>query len=373
MTGDRRIRLGVVLGLAGAVLALSLRGVGSARIVEPPKHGPVLSDCDGAIRELVIQYVPEAAPIVETAYREFLGQLPPEVTVHVVCPDRAAFDDLLERLGDVACRLNPVFTYHSMTCWSRDRWLAFEPHQLGGPVVLLSPREEDGAGAWPRRLGDSLIGDDLGAALEAVAATRSVHAFDGGDFVCDSDTAFVTPSVLRRNIGGTVESAGQLGRALTSILKRPAVLLPDAPPHHAGMFMMVAGDNTVLVGDPSLAKALLPETELIDNPDFSAATQQQFDTVARTCEASGYRVVRVPVLPDRDGRTYLTCLNAILDQRGGRRIVYMPTYRGADALNAAGEAAWRDLGYEVRPIDCTATYRHFGSLRCLVNILRRAQ
>ena len=58
MTGDRRIRLGVVLGLAGAVLALSLRGVRSARIIASPEHGPVLSDCDGAIRELVIQYAP---------------------------------------------------------------------------------------------------------------------------------------------------------------------------------------------------------------------------------------------------------------------------------------------------------------------------
>ena len=371
MTADRRIRLGVVLGLAGAVLALSLRGVGSARVIPPPEHGPVLSDCDGAIRELVIQYAPEAAPIVEIVYREFLRELPKDVTVHVVCPDRAAFDDLLERLGDVACRLNPILTHHPMTCWSRDRWLAFAPHRPGEPAVLLSPREEDGAGAWPERLGDSLIGGDLGAALDTVAATRSAHAFDGGDFVCDAETAFVTPSVLKRNMGGTIKSADQLRRALTSILQRPAVLLPDAPPYHAGMFMMVAGDNTVLVGDPSLAKPLLPKAGLIDAPDFSAATQQLFDTVARTCEATGYRVVRVPVLPDRDGRTYLTCLNAILDQRGERRVVYMPTYRGADALNAAGEAAWRDLGYDVRPIDCTATYRHFGSLRCLVNILRR--
>jgi hypothetical protein len=50
----------------------------------------------------------------------------------------------------------------------------------------------------------------------------------------------------------------------------------------------------------------------------------------------------------------------------------MPTYRGADALNAAASRVWQDLGFEVRAVDCTDVYVHFGALHCLVNVLRRS-
>ena len=49
----------------------------------------------------------------------------------------------------------------------------------------------------------------------------------------------------------------------------------------------------------------------------------------------------------------------------------MPVYRNADLLNAAATKVWSDAGFEVRPIDCTDTYVHFGCLHCLVNVLRR--
>ena len=62
----------------------------------------------------------------------------------------------------------------------------------------------------------------------------------------------------------------------------------------------------------------------------------------------------------------------MLDQRDGRRIVYLPIYQGAEPLNAAAAEVWREAGYEVRPIDCTSAYRLGGSLRCLVNVLSRS-
>jgi hypothetical protein len=94
--------------------------------------------------------------------------------------------------------------------------------------------------------------------------------------------------------------------------------------------------------------------------------------VAEQCAAAGYRVVRLPVAPARDGRTYLTYVNVLLDRAGGRQIVYLPYYRGAEALNVAARAQWQALGFEVRPVDCTGAYRHFGCLHCLVNVLRRS-
>ncbi len=83
-------------------------------------------------------------------------------------------------------------------------------------------------------------------------------------------------------------------------------------------------------------------------------------------------MTRLPVGPARDGRTFLTYANVLIDQQGQRRIVYLPFYRGVEPLNAAARAVWEGLGFEVRPVDCTSAFRHFGSLHCLVNVLRRS-
>ena len=364
--------LGAGVGLAAGVVVLAL--VAPRPAPREPATGPVLSDCGGPIRELVIQYVPRAAPIVAPVYRDFLGKLPAAVTVHVVCPDRAAWADLRRRVGPVACTLSPVCVGHAMSAWSRDRWLALSPADEGRPVTLLRPRGEAGATAWPARAGDARIAGDLAAALgHDVRARRSRLYFDGGDVVADGRRAFVTPRVALRNVQRTVASRAELLRALRDHLKRDVVLLAEAPDHHAGMFMMPVGDGTVLVGSPALAARTIEPNDLLPpcGADFTDATQRRFDAVAAQCAAAGCRVIRVPVVPGRDGRAYLTCLNAILDRRAGRRIVYMPVYRGADALNAAAAEVWQGLGYDVQPVDCTSAYAHFGSLRCLVNVLRR--
>jgi len=366
-----RVRLGVLIGLGLAMLCAAwhsrmLAGTDSAVLV----HSPILSDCDGRLHTIVIHYVSEAHDLVSTAYAQFLAALPADVTVQVVCPDRADFEKLRESIGKLACRLVAVPVGHTMTCWSRDRWLALEPVATG-PALLLAPREEAGAAVWPRRAGDALVAGDLAAASGgAVELHRSRLAFDGGDFVADSETVFITPEVARRNVGAWVSSAEQLQRDLSATFERRVILLTEAPPYHAGMFMMTVGNRTVLVGDPSLARGHAEGLPLA-NPDFSGETQRLFDAVAERCAETGYRVLRIPTVPDRDGRTWLTWLNVIIDERGERRTVYMPVFAGAEALSDAAETVWRGLGYEVRRIDCTSTYRYFGSLRCLVNVLRR--
>jgi hypothetical protein len=45
---------------------------------------------------------------------------------------------------------------------------------------------------------------------------------------------------------------------------------------------------------------------------------------------------------------------------------------GIEPLNAAARKVWESLGYEIRPVDCTSAYRHFGCLHCLVNVLYRS-
>jgi hypothetical protein len=373
----RLVLLGAGIGVALGVVILALLGPDKSLPRDDPPAGPILSDCDGQVRELVIQYVPAAAAIVSPVYRQFLAHLPADVTVHVVCPDRAAFDDLQARVGRVTCRLSAVLTGHPMTSWARDRWLALSPAGEHMPATVLCPRGEEGAEGWPDRAGDHRIAADLAAAIgPRVARRQSPLYFDGGDFVADARTAFVAPSVATRNIQQTVPDRQELLKMLRQALNRNVVLLDRAPPHHAGMYMMPIGKGTVLVGDPRLARQAVPDSKMPPGippcgADFSAQTQELFDAVAARCARADYKIIRIPIVPGRDGRSYVTYLNVIIDDRSGKRTVYMPVYRGAESLNEAAAAVWRNAGYEVRLVDCTSAYTYSGTLRCLVNVLRR--
>lgn len=369
--------LGVLIGLLAALAVLPFLANKSPP-PEPDAVGPIAADCDGALRELVVHYKSTSAALVERPYRDFLGALGGDVTVHVLCPGAADFDDLKARMGTLQCTLNPVYVDHPMTAWARDRWFALQLSRRGGELItLVSPQGELGAENWPERKGDESSGEDLARALgSTVVALRSDLYFDGGDIVADSETAFVTPAVLKRNLGQSVQSREELVHRLERLVGRRVLLMTDAPDHHACMFMMPVGDRTVIVADPRATSNLLTPEQAAALPlpggvDFSQATCARFDAVAKQCEADGYRVVRMPLAPAPDGRTFLAGLNAILDQRDGKRTVYMPVFDGAEAINQSSEAIWRGLGYEVRPVNCTSSYRLFGSLRCLVNVLRR--
>jgi hypothetical protein len=376
------ILLGVALGLAisAGILYFSHRGRADPAA---PAAGSLLSECDGSLRRLVIQYAgADDDEVVGPTYQAFLSQLPAGVDVHVVCPDEAAFEALTHRVGPTACRLSPVVAGHPITSWARDRWLALCPAQ-GEGTTLLSPRAEDGADVWPARKGDQQVADDLAAALGPTVRTRrSDLFFDGGDFAADSETAFVRPSLLLRNLQRTVATRAELIDLLADTLKRRIVLLDGAPDHHVAMYLMPVGGRTVLVGDPKLGQEVLAGADgetaavasyLPGGADFTEATRASFEAVAEQCRTAGYRVVRIPIVPGSDGRTYLTYVNCILDERDGRRIVYVPSYSFADHLNRAATAVWTELGYEVRPVSCDGCTRYFGTLHCLVNVLQREQ
>ncbi len=367
--------LGIMLGIVAALVLMPFLG-GEGKAAPRSTVGALQSDCDGAIEDLVIHYTPDSASIVSVPYRDFLRALP-ELTVYVVVRRQSDFEELRAFVGSTTCKLNPVVVDHEITSWSRDRWLALSPAGGARAVTILSPKGELGADVWPQRKGDELAGESLAKALAPNAvAVRSELFFDGGDFVADDETVFVTPNVRRRNLQLTVETEAELKRRLENILGRKVVLLDTSLDHHAGMYMMAAGNRTVLVGDSRAAReALTPEQAaalpLKGGPDFSEQTCAAFDAVAEQCTKAGYTVKRIPLAPGKDGRTYLTYLNAILDQREGQRVVYMPTFDGAEALNEAAAKVWQSAGYEVRPVNCTSSYRYFGSLRCLVSVLRR--
>jgi hypothetical protein len=318
---------------------------------------------------------------VESPYRDFLRQLPAGVTVHVICPELTDFEDLKQRVGKTACSLSPVMVHHPLTPWSRDRWLALAPVDGQRRTTLVLPREENGAQVWPGRAGDQQAGPDLANWIQdSVGAWRSPWVFDAGDFLCDGQTVFAIPAVLRKNLHLTVRDSAALRRDLEARFRRRVVFLDESPDHHAGMYMMAVGERRMLVGNARLAQAILRQSgpETADRApccpcgdDFSEKTQALLDKVAAQVEREGYAVTRIPIVPGTDGKTFLTYVNVIMDDRNGQRVVYLPQYRGQEALNREATRVWRALGYEVKPVDCTTLYPNFGTLHCVVNVLSK--
>ena len=132
------------------------------------------------------------------------------------------------------------------------------------------------------RAGDERVGRDIAAALApAVLARRSSLYYDGGDFLADSDTFFVMPRILQRNIQQTAATREEFLAILSRELKRRVILLGEAPDHHAGMFMASVGGKTMLVGDPGLAREFM-STELPLNA-----------TARKVWESLGYEICPV--------------------------------------------------------------------------------
>jgi hypothetical protein len=362
--------LGVLLGM---LLAASAPVFQRARILT----GPMLPEHGGTIRQLVMQYS-KGSEFVWPVYRQFLQYQAPSVTVYMVCPGSDDFSEIRREIGDVRCNIAPIYTGHPITTWARDRWVELEPAAAGGTRTLLAPKGELQQEIWPQREGDSHVAEVLGRTLSpGIRAIRSDLYFDSGDFLADERFIFATPAVLRRNLQHTVADREELTKTLEHDLRRRVIFMDDAPDHHAGMYMMAAGNGRMVVGDPSLgARRVAMDDASLDamdgGPDFGAETQRHFDSVANTAAGLGYQVIRIPTVPGRDGKRFLTYVNVIMDVRDGRPIVYMPTYRDQPKLNAAARSVWETMGYEVIAIDCSSLWAQGGTLHCLVNVLDRS-
>jgi hypothetical protein len=365
------ILAGAFLGLAAAAFV-----VGTHRVSSEPREA-LLPDCGGPIRSVVMQYT-AGSTFVQPIYRDFLSQQSPALHVYLACPEKADLDELTAALGPVPPRLSPIFTHHVMTPWSRDRWVALVPPTAKAPLTLLAPQGERDAEVWPERAGDASLASDLAAAMPALLTTRrSPLFFDGGDFLADGGFVFATRALADRNLQHTVSARDQLLRALHKEFAQQPILLDNSPDHHAGMFMMAAGNHRMLVADPSLAKPLFdpagPEAAALEGgPDFSPQTQARFDSVAATVQSLGYTVTRIPVVVPVVGKNYLTFVNTLIDSTPGGPIVYMPAFPGQPRLTATATATWSSLGYAVRPIDCSTAWTKGGTLHCLINVLERS-
>lgn len=364
--------------LLGAACALGLVLCASAFTAEGAIDAPtsIVSDNGGPLREIVVQFDPNALEQVGPTYRDILRALESDVTVWVCVENDAHFGAFMDQVEEWNIlgrdRFRPVVVGVPITTWSRDRFTLMQ--RDGRRLLMVPPRPNRG---HQPRVNDWLVPFAIARAAGAqVEVMEAPMVFDGGDLAATDDVVFATALLADRNQAGDLGDRARLVRWLADTTGRVAIVLGESadevPPHHIGMFVTPLGNGRVLVGDVDAGLALLSGDEVFPHPvDRSPETRRRFRHIAQLLAREGFEVITVPLVPLSDRITYLTFNNALLEHRAdGRLHAYLPQF-GVPSLDAAGRAAYEAQGVVVHPIDVSEIYPFSGTVRCLVNVLRR--
>jgi hypothetical protein len=375
---------GIVLGtLAGLLVGGVIGGLCGPLGRSEVRAVPLVED-GGRITRVVMQYRPDAGPLVASIYARFLSAISDDAEVVWVVGNSSDVDDLKSRLGVSwpAGRCRAVVVGKEITTWAKDRFTAMQVPGSTGFAVLCAPARTRTAS--PLRTNDQEVPYRLARDPSRLFRARGTDAdFDGGDFLAVARHLFAGQAVIEKNApdaGLRFRSTAELTKYLDRKMGRKITWLDGAPDHHLGMFLSVMG-RTAAIGDVRLAEqvakshpevraALQPAGGEAD-PEFCAELAARLDRVARRMESLGYTVVRVPLLPSATPRAWMSYNNGIVETRDGNTVFYMPTF-GAPALDtAAAESFQTKIGCKVVPIDCARVWQFGGSLHCLVNVVER--
>jgi len=367
----------LLLGAAAAIAVVL--GIGAVRNRPVRPDFTAVADDGGAMTAVAIHFDPRVIAEVGDTYQDLFGALPAGVEVHVLvekADDFARFQQLLAGWGTAApARFHPVVVGKRITTWSRDRYTLIESH--GRPVLLVPPRPTEGN---PARKNDWDAPFALARAIPGLDTRTAEVMFEGGDLTVTEHHVFATAVLRERNQGGDLYGLGELRSWLHYVTGKTPVLLgetaADVPGHHIGMFVTPLDDHRVLAGDPDQGIALFDasgsDAGALPFPiDRRDDTLRRFRNVIAQLEAQGFEVIRMPLVPLTDGLTYVTYDNAILEHRDGALHAYVPQF-GIPALDAAGRQAYAAEGVVVHPIRVARIYRYNGTVRCLVNVVSRA-
>ncbi len=368
----KQILLGALIAIASVLGVGALRGQGVA-----PKF-VVVADNGGAMREVALHFDPRVASEVSETYQDLLRELPPSLRVQVLIEKAGDFEVFSELLVaweiEKTARFHPVVVGKRITTWSRDRYTLIE--RDGESVLLIPPRPTEGNEA---RKNDWDAPFALAKAIPGLDTLTAELMFEGGDFTATDTHVFATALLRERNQGGDLYDLEALRRWLRRHTGKTPIILgksvADVPEHHIGMFVTPLDSKRILVGDPDLGLALLDSAQvdlslLPFAVDRREASLQRFRNIADELEDQGFEVVRVPLVPLSDGLTYVTYNNVLLETRGGKLHAYLPQF-GIEALDRAGRSAYADAGIVVHPIRVKNIYQYNGTVRCLINIVKR--
>jgi hypothetical protein len=376
---------------AGALAALLVNGLQPSKILEKTLPMQAISELDGRLSQVWLQYSAAAQAVVGPAQLEFVRALPATTAqVWTVARGEEA-KQLRNFLSHGGVTLNAqsqvIEVPGPLTPWTRDRALAL---RRGGQLALLVPPEP--GESWPERQGDWHAVQWLASGRQGTKSLELPIDFDAGDLILSDEATLFDANLLAKNRGRGFANLAELATAVAGWTGRPALALGhdegDVPRYHMAMYVMPLGHKRALVGDPQLGRALTgprwqpgdrsPDDDSLLLADDSTVTQARFDRAAKDLQAQGWAVTRAPVVAF-DDRTYLSYTNVVAEIGAQGPRVYLPHYASAtDAadsvlgrLDAAGRAPWQRAGFAVVPIHVAGVWRHHGTIGCLVNVLWR--
>lgn len=383
MRPSGRLRIWLLLISATGGMALGPCPVPAAESNGPAKQSAlgdtrVLPDHEGEIAELLLHYDSGMAYCLGPVYRDLFAALPDDVRLQVLCGSLPALLDFLGTWGDAAVAGGREVYLVNVGCeispWARDRRIA-KCHPISKmPAETVVPCADAEYETWQR---NELTLPRLMESTGFVSGVlmSSLH-IEGGNVVANTRHVFVGFNAVFENI-----HVEQLEDELDRVLGHSPILVGgpngEAPWCHVDMYLTPVDDQTMLVASPSFAVTLLiPEAECGDVDPFlncaeaGLAVQPALDAVADQLVSLDYAVLRLPAVVDEADEWMITYNNVLMEQRDGKRIVYMPIYH-LPTLDLVAEAIYRSLGFEVQTIDVSRIYEYGGAVRCLANVTRR--
>jgi hypothetical protein len=375
-SGRTRVRLALI---ALCVLAIPAGLRAQPATLTWSDGAGVIPDTTGQIAEVRLHYDPDLHYELKPLYEDLLIALPADVRIQVLCPTYEAACRFADTWGKWAGEhdVHAINVGRPISVWARDRCIARESLTLHQARASFVPQ--------PQRSYDAEKRNDLRVArllyacgLAPPALALRIH-LEGGNVVSNQQHVFVGWNAVDEN--GSYDLTQSLDRELQAIFGREYILVGndfgEVPWCHVDMYLTPLGTDTVLVANPIFGEALvnqiLDENEVSDSPlCFSSADELQarFDEVASSICMEGYEVRRLPALVSTFDGWMVSYNNVLQEERGGRKIVYMPIYQ-IPTLDAVATAIYEGLGWEVRTVDVSRIYPLGGALRCVVNVIQR--
>ncbi len=377
--GPALLALSLLVGFVAAAGAQSHRAAGAAPAAVIPDNG-------GPLEQIVLHYDPYWTEYIAGTYEGLFNVLGPDVRILVLCPTEEAcgtfYTDWGARAGARGRTLQVISVGRPITLWARDRCIARIDVRTGLPAPSLIPASLSEY-TYDKR-NELLLPNLIARRGGRPGAVRCALHLEGGNVVANSSRAFVGANVVAENADWCPDPA-RLESLLRENLGRPVVMVSDGsgrvPWSHLDMYLTPIDDRTVLVASSEDVLCLLAGRDTCDPLLASgnalwmeaALTQHNseiLEAVADRLEAAGYRVVRMPAVLDPAEEWMVTYNNVLMERRGGRRIVYMPTY-DIPLLDEEAERVYRRLGFTVQRVDVSGVYSCGGALRCMVNVASR--
>ncbi len=290
--------------------------------------------------------------------RQIVDYAQEECTVYIVCSDSNSVKTYLSSGGVPLFNLRFLQTSFN-SIWIRD-YGPWTTYSVPGDTLNIMDWKYN----RPRPY-DDVIPATFASLIQAPFFATTTPPYDlthtGGNFMTDGHgTGFSSNLVLEENPGKTAAEIDTIMRKFMGIHRFIKMeVLPYDLIHHIDMHMKLLDEETLLVGEypPGVS----------DGPQIEANLAYILNNF-QTCFGRQYRVVRIPMPPDQQGRypsqggDYRTYTNGIIINR----TVIIPTYElryDTTAFRIYREAM---PGYRIAGINSNAIIPLSGAIHCIV-------